>query len=187
MLSGRRLNLLDPSPVDVEINDIARGLSRVARWNGQTEGPWGFTVAQHSVLVESLTLQYKPTLPPEIRLAALLHDASEYVVGDLITPFKAAMGSEYKALEERLNQVIRIRFGLPATLPRTTTALIKRADHAAAFLEATQLAGFSREEARRLFKPPRTLTEPTLTPQPPQEAEAAFLARFHALAPPTKG
>ncbi|WP_366554733.1 HD family hydrolase [Aquibaculum sediminis] len=185
MLSGRRLDLLDPSPLDVEIEDIAHGLSRVARWNGQTEGDWAFSVAQHCLLVEELAVRLSPGLPLPWRLAALLHDAPEYVVGDLISPFKAAVGLDYKALEQRLFSAILLRFSLPASLPATVVRLIKRCDHAAAYLEATQLAGFGEQEARRLFKRPRGLsldrTQFPLQPLPPGEAKAAYLARFEAL------
>jgi 5'-deoxynucleotidase YfbR-like HD superfamily hydrolase len=183
MLSGRRLDLLDPSPVDVEIEDIAHGLSRVARWNGQTAGPWAYTVAQHSLLVEAVA-GYRG-LPRRWWLAALLHDAPEYVIGDLITPFKAAVGIDYKALEKRLAQAVHIRFGLPATLPETAVAGIKRADRAAAWYEATALAGFGAAEARRIFgrdpKLPRKLVDAYLTPWPPAESKRRFLERCAAL------
>ena len=72
MLSGRRLDLLEPSPLDIEIADIAHGLARVARWNGQTKGPHAFSVAQHSVLVERLVSELSPRLAREGRLMALL-------------------------------------------------------------------------------------------------------------------
>jgi len=134
MLSGRRLNLLDPSPIDIEIEDIAHGLSRVARWNGQTGGDWAFSVAQHSLVVEEIFRRLRPGAEPTACRAALLHDAPEYVVGDLITPFKNAVGLDYRALERRLLQAIHIRFALPARLPKTAAALIKRADRAAAYL-----------------------------------------------------
>lgn len=187
MLSGRRLNLLDPSPMDIEIEDIAQGLSRVARWNGQTHGDWAFSVAQHTVLVETLAGRIKPDAYKEWRLAALLHDAPEYVVGDLITPFKAAVGLDYKTLEQRLLSAVFIRFGLPGTPPSALARLIKRADSLAAFLEATQLAGFTESEARRYFTKPRRFNELAgdliLDPLPPQEAKAHFLDRFHVLAP----
>lgn len=183
MLSGRRLDLLDPSPVDIEIEDIAHGLSRVARWNGQTSGDWAFTVAQHSLLVEAIAGHRR--LPRRWWLAALLHDASEYVIGDLITPFKAAVGLDYKALERRLAQAIHIRFGLPAALPDTVETAIKRADRAAAYLEATALAGFEAAEARRFFgrepKLPRGLMKKFLTPWPPAESKRRFLERYAAL------
>jgi 5'-deoxynucleotidase YfbR-like HD superfamily hydrolase len=178
MLSGRRLDLLDPSPLDVEIEDIAHGLARVARWNGQTSGSWAFSVAQHCVLVESLVGRFRHRAPPAWRLAALLHDAPEYVIGDLITPFKAAVGLDYKALEARLQVAVHIRFGLPANLPATATDLIKRADRAAAFLEATQLAGFSTLEGHRFFGRPRGLDDLRLEPWPPSQAKKRFLARF---------
>src|ERR1700709_2276390 len=182
MLSGRRLDLLEPSPLDIEIEDIAHGLARVARWNGQTKGAHAFSVAQHCVLVERLTFELNPRLSREGRLMALLHDAPEYVVGDLISPFKAAVGISYKALEERLQVAIHLRFGLPAQLPSTLKTLFKRADHLSAFYEATQLAGFEEPVAKRLFgAPPKALPTPRLTPPPTAEAQGQFLARFHKL------
>lgn len=182
MLSGRRLNLLDPSPLDIEIEDIAHGLSRVARWNGQTQGEWAFSVAQHCILVEQLHAAHGPPqfTARKWRLAALLHDAAEYVIGDLISPFKAAVGGDYKSLERRLDSVIRRRFGLPADLPPDLPAALKKADRLAAFVEATRLAGFGEEEGRRLFGPPPP-TVPQLAPLPPDAARAAYLARFRAL------
>jgi 5'-deoxynucleotidase YfbR-like HD superfamily hydrolase len=181
MLSGRRLDLLDPSPMDVEIEDIAHGLARVARWNGQTTGEHGFSVAQHSLLVEEIAAELRPGLAPRWRLAALLHDASEYVIGDMISPFKAALGMDYKAFEHRLESAIHIRFGLPAKLPAPITALIKRADHASAFLEATQLAGFAHEEALELFGKPGNGFHVSLEPISPQQAQDRYVARFHTL------
>lgn len=186
MLSGRRLDLLDPAAVDVEVADIALGLSRVARWNGQTRGPHGFSVAQHSLLVLDLVEAAAPRLPAAARLAALLHDAGEYVTSDLITPFKAAIGPEYKALECRIATAIRLRFGLPATLPAGWDAAIKRADRIAAFLEAVELAGFAEAEARRVlgFRI-RAPAMPALDPWPAEVARTAFLDRFAMLCPPS--
>jgi len=183
MLSGRRLDLLDPSPLDVEIDDIAQGLSRVARWNGQTRGDWAFTVAQHSLLVERIVTRLNPKTSRQDRLAALLHDAPEYVIGDLITPFKAAVGADYKALETRLLHAIHLRFGLPPELAPALKRLIKRADRVAAFAEATQLAGFSEAEARRFFGRPNKVEIPRLKSLPPDEAKVRFLRRFTQLAP----
>ena len=182
MLSGRRLDLLEPSPLDVEIEDIAHGLARVARWNGQTRGAHAFSVAQHSVLVERLAGELSPRLTRETRLMALLHDAPEYVVGDLISPFKAAVGINYKALEERLQAAIHLRFGLSAQVPATLKTLFKRADHLSAYYEATQLAGFAEPEARKLFgAPPKALKTPRLAPVSTADAQAQFLARFARL------
>ena len=180
MLSGRRLDLLDPSPLDVEIEDIAQGLSRVARWNGQTKGDWAYSVAQHSLLVEDLVRGFRPKASDAWLLAALLHDAPEYVVGDLITPFKAAVGDSYKALEKRLMAAVRLRFGLPAEM-KEADKVIKRADRAAAYLEATQLAGFDLAEAGKFFGKPRGLEAIALKPLPPDEAQRLFLKRFAAL------
>ena len=179
MLSGRRLDLLDPSPLDIEIEDIAHGLARVARWNGQTSGAWAYSVAEHSLLVEGLATERG--LEPRWRLAALLHDAPEYVIGDLITPFKAMVGSDYKALEHRLQAAVQIRFGLPGELPAKVAAEIKKADRLAAYLEATQLAGFDESEAKRLFSPGRRIPERSLSPVSPEDAKQRFLARFGEL------
>jgi 5'-deoxynucleotidase YfbR-like HD superfamily hydrolase len=187
MLSGRRLDLLDPSPLDIEIEDIAHGLARVARWNGQTDGEHAFSVAEHSLLVERIVTELEPKLDRRFRLAALIHDAPEYVIGDLISPFKAALSLDYRAFEAKLLAAIHVRFGLPAELPANVTKLIKRADKIAAYYEATCLAGFSRSEARRFFGQPRGLS-PTLvrrlsqlSPLPAAQGEAEFLKQFNAL------
>ncbi len=188
MLSGRRLDLLDPSPLDIEIEDIAHGLARVARWNGQTSGDHTFSVAEHSLLVEAIAGDLDGSLPQEFRLAALLHDAPEYVIGDLISPFKAALSLDYKAFEERLLAAIHLRFGLPPEVPESAAKLIKRADKIAAYYEAVGLAGFAREEARRFFGQPRGLGSALvnrlsqLSPLPAAQGEAMFLKRFHELA-----
>ena len=182
MLSGRRLDLLEPSPLDIEIEDIAHGLARVARWNGQTKGPHAFSVAQHCVLVERLTHDLNPRITRQVRLMALLHDAPEYVVGDLISPFKSAIGVNYKDLELKLQAAIHLRFSLPAQVPPALAILFKKADRLSAFYEATQLAGFEDKEARRLFgAPPPGLKTPRLQPLPTAEAQDQFLERFHRL------
>jgi hypothetical protein len=181
MLSGRRLDLIDPSPMDIEIEDIAHGLARVARWNGQTLGDHAFSVAQHSVLVEEIAARLRAGLSPRWRLAALLHDAAEYVIGDMISPFKAALGLDYRTFEERLEAAIHIRFGLPAATPAPIHELIKTADRASAFLEATQLAGFEHAEAVSLFGTPPPGLRPRLVSQAPAEAAARYVQRFHVL------
>lgn len=152
MLSGRRLDLLDPTPLDIEIGDIAHGLSFVARWNGQTHGDWPYSVAEHSLLVEEIHRRADPEGAAKWRLAALLHDAPEYVIGDMISPVKAALGAEYGIMDARLTAAIHLRFGLPAQLPRQVKVAIKRADRISAWLEAVRIAGFSRGEADRLFR-----------------------------------
>ena len=181
MLSGRRLDLLDPSPLDIEIEDIAHGLARVARWNGQTKGDCAFSVAQHCALVEHFVHQLRPRASRALRLAALLHDAAEYVIGDLISPFKTAVGLDYKAFENRLARAIHIRFGLPPECTPEETALIKRADRISAFFEATQLAGFTVPEARRFFGAPTGVVPPRLAPLPATGAQALYLERFRIL------
>ena len=180
MLSGRRLDLLDPTPMDVEIADTAHGLAFVARWNGQTAGDWPYSVAEHSLLVTDLFEAARPEAEPRWRLAALLHDAPEYVIGDMIAPVKAHVGPGYAEMDARLTAAIHLRFGLPATLPRAVKAAIKRADRASAWLEATQIAGFSEAEATRFFGRPGTALR-TIDPRPPTEVRSAYQARFAAL------
>jgi 5'-deoxynucleotidase YfbR-like HD superfamily hydrolase len=184
MLSGRRLDLLDPSALDIEIEDIAHGLARVARWNGQTVGAHIYSVAQHCLLVEALARLKAPRLDRSRRLAILLHDAPEYVIGDMISPFKAVIGDAYKAVERRLLAAIHRRFGLPPSSPELQQ-LIKSADHQAAYLEATRLAGFVHTEARRFFgRPPRvapSMERDYLKPWPAETAQARYLERFKKL------
>lgn len=195
MLSGRRLDLLDPSPLDIEIEDIAHGLARVARWNGQTHGAHVFSVAQHALFVEAIAGVLHPEADDRVRLAVLLHDGAEYVIGDIISPFKAVLSDTYKAVELRILGAIHRRFGLPATPLRPTTQLLKRADQIAAYHEATRLAGFEMGEALRLFGRPSLTLLPRmeasivlpeqvaalLEPLPTEAAQTAFLARFHVL------
>ena len=181
MLSGRRLDLLDPTPVDVEIEDIAHGLSFVARWNGQTRGDWPYSVAEHSLLVADLFEAAAPAADHRWRLAALLHDAPEYVIGDMISPVKRHVGPGYAEMDARLAAAIHLRFGLPAALPPRIKRLVKRADAASAWLEATQIAGFSEAEATRLFGHPGAAAGRRVEPRPPREVRAAYLERFAAL------
>jgi len=183
MLSGRRLDLLDPTPVDIEIEDIAHGLAFVARWNGQTQGDYAFSVAEHSLLVEEIFARINPTASAKWRLAALLHDAPEYVIGDMISPVKASVGPGYGALDERLTAAIHIRFGLPAQIPAQIKKAIKKADKISAWLEATQIAGFTKAEADKLFGAPHhaIIRDEQIILRPPAETRAAFTARHHAL------
>ncbi len=184
MLSGRRLDLLNPSPLDVELEDIAHGLARVARWNGQTAGDHIFSVAQHSLLVEAIAGHLAPDLPASARLAVLLHDAPEYVIGDIISPFKAVIGEAYREVEARLLAAIRLRFGLPAAPSAASQRFVKRCDRLAAYLEATRLAGFSREEALTYFGRPEPLPDldAYLAPWPAEEASARFRAAVEGAA-----
>lgn len=188
MLSGRRLDLLNPSPADIAIEDIAHGLARVARWNGQTTGPHAFSVAQHAILVDDIASARDPAMPAPWRLAALLHDAAEYVIGDLISPFKAAIGLDYKTFEARLLAAVHASVALPYPLPADITTAIKEADRIAAFFEATCLAGFSRDEALDVFGPTIALPAPLsgqlekLEALPVGEAQRLFLERYERLA-----
>ena len=183
MLSGRRLDLLDPTPMDIEIEDIAHGLAFVARWNGQTRGDWAYSVAEHSLLVEEIFSRMDPGAAPKWRLAALLHDAPEYVIGDMISPVKAALGVEYGEIDARIGAAVHRRFGLPAAIPAPVKKQIKTADRISARLEAVQIAGFSGAEANRLFPvpEPQMLTGLEIRLRPPAETRAAYLSCFAAL------
>jgi 5'-deoxynucleotidase YfbR-like HD superfamily hydrolase len=183
MLSGRRLDLLDPTPMDIEISDIAHGLAFVARWNGQTRGDFAYSVAEHSLLVEELFRRMQPKAPVKWQLAALLHDAPEYVIGDMISPVKSAVGPGYSALDQRLTSAIHIKFGLPAQLPKTIKAQIKRADKVSAWMEAVQIAGFSETEANKLFGRPKTevICGLTIDLRPPLQVRQSFVARHAEL------
>ena len=183
MLSGRRLDLLDPSPLDIEVSDIAHGLARVARWNGQTRGDHAFSVAQHSLLVEDIFGRISPGTSPDERLAALLHDAPEYVIGDMISPFKAVVGGGYREVEARLQRAVHLRFGLAAELPARLVRAIKAADQIAAYFEATLLAGFSLREATKYFGRPKGISPDSLAvvPRPVKQVEKDFLKRLDTI------
>nr|WP_121060867.1 HD family hydrolase [Chachezhania antarctica] len=183
MLSGRRLDLLDPTPLDIEIEDIAHGLAFVARWNGQTKGDFAYSVAEHSLLVEEIFARIAPSAPVKWRLAALLHDAPEYVIGDMISPVKAAVGAGYGDLDDRLAAAIHLRFGLPAMLPKTVKQQIKRADKVSAWMEAVEIAGFTRTEATKFFGRPdeASVAACQIRLRPPLEVRAAFTARHAEL------
>ena len=182
MLSGRRLDLLDPTPMDIEIEDIAHGLAFVARWNGQTHGDFPYSVAEHSLLVEDIFARMDPKAAPKWRLAALLHDAPEYVIGDMISPVKSAVGPGYEDLDQRLSAAIHLRFGLPAVLPVAVKKAIKKADKVSAWLEATQIAGFSRTEATKFFGAPGKAAEGLrIVLRAPAEARGDYVARHEAL------
>ncbi|MDQ2094340.1 HD family hydrolase [Rhodalgimonas zhirmunskyi] len=183
MLSGRRLDLLDPTPMDIEIEDIAHGLAFVARWNGQTMGDWPYSVAEHSLLVEVIFARLEPKSPVKWRLAALLHDAPEYVIGDMISPVKAAVGPGYGALDDRLTAAIHIRFGLPAVVPVAVKKKIKAADRVSAWMEAVQIAGFAESEATKFFGRPRPdlIEDLTIRLRPPRDVREDFTARHAEL------
>ncbi len=183
MLSGRHLDLLDPTPVDIEIEDIAHGLSFVARWNGQTIGDYAYSVAEHSLLVEQLYSRMTPKPDPKWQLAALLHDAPEYVIGDMISPVKNAVGPGYNDLDKRLMAAIHIRFGLPAMIPQHIKRQIKKADKISAWMEATRIAGFSEAEANWFFGIPdaQLISGLDIVLRPPMQTRADFTARHDTL------
>ena len=181
MLSGRRLDLLNPSPLDIEIEDIARGISRVARWNGQTSGEYPLSVAQHSVIVAELLKSYNENIEIKWQLAALLHDAAEYIISDMITPLKSFLGEEYIQLEEKIQSAINIRFSLPGEIPKKIYKLIKNCDRQTAFIEAIQLAGFTLKEAKKTLKMPTLIPDYKITPISANKAEKLFLKKFKEL------
>jgi len=181
MLSGRRLDLLNPSPLDIEIEDIARGISRVARWNGQTSGEYPLSVAQHSVIVAELLKSYNENIEIKWQLAALLHDAAEYIISDMITPLKSFLGEEYIQLEEKIQSAINIRFSLPGEIPKKIYKLIKNCDRQTAFIEAIQLAGFTLKEAKKTLKMPTLIPDYKIIPISANKAEKLFLKKFKEL------
>ena len=181
MLSGRRLDLLNPSPLDIEIEDIARGISRVARWNGQTLGEYPLSVAQHSVIVAELLKSYNENIEIKWQLAALLHDAAEYIISDMITPLKSFLGEEYIQLEEKIQSAINIRFSLPGEIPKKIYKLIKNCDRQTAFIEAIQLAGFTLKEAKKTLKMPKLIPDYKIIPISANKAEKLFLKKFKEL------
>ena len=181
MLSGRRLDLLNPSPLDIEIEDIARGISRVARWNGQTSGEYPLSVAQHSVIVAELLKSYNENIEIKWQLAALLHDAAEYIISDMITPLKSFLGEEYIQLEGKIQSAINIRFSLPGEIPKKIYKLIKNCDRQTAFIEAIQLAGFTLKEAKRTLKMPTLIPDYKIIPISANKAEKVFLKKFKEL------
>ena len=183
MLSGRRLDLLNPTPVDIEVQDIAHGLSFVARWNGQTRGDWAYTVAEHSILVERIFTDITLDPDPRWRLAALLHDAPEYVIGDMISPVKSALGREYGEMDQRISAAVHRRFGLPVQIPAPVKRDIKSADRISAWIEAVHIAGFTRPEANRLFRLPKSADADgySIRLRPPLETRQAFLQRFELI------
>ena len=181
MLSGRRLDLLNPSPLDIEIEDIARGISRVARWNGQTSGEYPLSVAQHSVIVAELLKSYNENIEIKWQLAALLHDAAEYIISDMITPLKSFLGEEYIQLEEKIQSAINIRFSLPGEIPKKIYKLIKNCDRQTAFIEAIQLAGFTLKDAKNTLKMPKLIPDYKIIPMSANKAEKLFLKKFKEL------
>ena len=183
MLSGRRLDLLDPSALDIEIEDIAHGLSFLARWNGQTKGNHGYSVAEHSLLVEEIFNDLNPKIDPKWKMAALLHDAAEYVIGDLISPVKSSVGESYELLEKRLMMAIYQRFGIVGKIPRTIQKKIKLADKYSAWLEAIKIADFTMDEANKVFGAPnmKTLNNVKIIPKPPLRAKSLFLKKHAEL------
>ncbi len=156
MPSARRLDLLDPTPFDWDDSDLALGLARTYRWGGHSAWPRPLCVAQHSLSVMHLraadSLARGSTLTPLEALRELLHDAEEGLLGfDCIAPLKPFLGDGFKALSQRLEQAVFLRYGLPRWNQRDYAAH-KRADHLAAASEAVHVAGWSVDEVRRTLQ-----------------------------------
>lgn len=183
MLSGRRLDLLDPTPLDIEIEDIAHGLSFVARWNGQTSGNFPYSVAEHSLLVEQIFSKSFKKSEKKWCLAALLHDAPEYVIGDMISPVKSTIGIGYQSLENRLTAAINLRFGLPTKIPDNIKKQIKKADKISAWIEAIQIAGFTKDEANKFvgIVDNKNMEQFSIKLRPPLEVRENYILRFNEL------
>jgi hypothetical protein len=187
-VSGMPVDLLDPKPEQILPGDIAHALARIPRFNGHTLGDWPWNVAQHSLLVEQL-------MPAQTdaagRLVALLHDAHEAYIGDLITPVKQAMDAlpvrsrdpflpalAFFALTTKLDEVIWTAFGLSPSVNLLNR--VKTADLLALVVEKEQLMAPARRDWDLLPKPPDPM--PTLRPaHPPTRAAEIFLDRFHVL------
>jgi len=146
-------------------------------------GDYAYSVAEHSLLVEEIFSHQNPDVPAKWQLAALLHDAPEYVIGDMISPVKAAVGPGYGVLDDRLTAAIHLRFGLPAQIPSTVKKRIKRADKLSAWLEAIQIAGFSKDEADKFFgkQDPALVANLSIKLRPPVEVRQDFTARYQKL------
>jgi hypothetical protein len=157
MPSGKRLDLLSPTPFDWDDADLALGLARTYRWGGHSAWPLPLSVAQHSITVMLLRraaafASTSTPLAPIIELRELLHDAEEGLLGfDAVSPLKPFLGAGFRDLTRRLEQAIFIRYGLPAWTPAEHKRH-KRADRLAAASEAVHVAGWSEQEVRATLK-----------------------------------
>lgn len=176
---------MKPAAREVDIEDIARGLSRLPRWNGQTKGSLAFSVAQHSLLVRFLFAELDPKAEKCWQLAALLHDGPEYALGDLIAPFKKVVGETYHQVEQSLQQAIHRRFSLPKVLPSSVAARVEKADRWSASLEAQVLTSFPKETIAQLSplssRPFPGAAHALLEPWPSHVAQGRFLQEFARL------
>ncbi|HZX28156.1 MAG TPA: phosphohydrolase [Telluria sp.] len=192
MPSGRRLDLLDPTPFDWDDEDLALGLARTFRWGGHSAWPQPLSVAQHSIAVLYLRRRLTPgPLPAKAELRELLHDAEEGLLGfDAISVIKPFLGEQFRALTQRLEHAVFVRYGLPAWT-RAEHALHKRADRLAAASEAVHVAGWSAAEVRSTLKITiEPLAEDPLVatyggtpwePWPARDAAERFMAELEAL------
>lgn len=125
---GQVWSLDDPRPKDVHIEDIAAGLSRECRYNGQLREDCDFlSVAEHSVAMAVWAVAKKVVRYREDALAILLHDASEAILGDMVSPVKAR-DPIFKAIEAKTEDVIARRFGIKLATLGITKEQIKTID-----------------------------------------------------------
>jgi uncharacterized protein len=192
LLSGKRLDLLNPTPFDWEDEDLALGLARTYRWGGHSAWPLPLSVAQHSLFVLQLRRQRFPDAKDaRADLRELLHDADEGLLGfDSISPLKPFLGEAYHDLVARLQTAIGVRYGLPAWTAKEKR-IHKEADRIAAATEAVRVVGWTLDEVHRVLRIPfEPLTQDPLepvyggkafAPWPPQLAAERFLAELQAL------
>jgi hypothetical protein len=185
MPSGKRLDLLNPTPFDWDDADLALGLARTYRWGGHSAWPLPLSVAQHSIAVMLLRQLAAPEpLDPVVALRELLHGF------DAVSPLKPFLGQGFDALTRRLEQVVFLRYGLPAWTP-TEHARHKQADRLAAASEAVHVVGWKEEEVRNTLRiRAAVLEEDPLAaryrcrpwePWPPTVAAERFLAELDHL------
>ncbi len=157
--SGRRLYLHNPHSSQIHIDDIAHGLAHQCRFNGQTNK--FYSVAQHSMIVASI-------LPPELKLAGLLHDAAEAYLGDIVQPLKELL-PEFEEIEARFAKVIGERFNVDLS----HNELVKKADLIALATEKRDLMPMDIVEWEALagINP----IYKTITPFSPDKAKADFI------------
>ena len=192
LLSGKRLDLLDPTPFDWEDKDLALGLARTYRWGGHSAWPLPLSVAQHSLFVLCLRRLWFPAArDPRADLRELLHDADEGLLGfDCISVLKPFLGDAYRQLTTRLAAVIALRYNLPAWTTKEQRSH-KKADRIAAASEAVHVVGWTEAEVRNVLHIPfKPLAKDPLVdiyggapwePWPPQLAAERFLAELETL------
>ncbi len=189
--SGKRLDLLHPTPFDWDDADLAVGLARTYRWGGHSAWPLPLSVAQHSLLVLAMHRQGARRTDPAAEHRELLHDADEGLLGfDCISVVKPFLGASFRALTADLQRAVALRYGIKAFAPAERKAH-KRADRVAAASEAVHVVGWTREEVRTTLRIPfEPLADDPLVavyggtawePWPPTLAADRFLTELQGL------